>query len=339
MPACCILSFSAFSFRIENWQAGTGSLPHGGLDAAASSFYCTMYLVHISGQTMFVHVDPSNGIAIYDQIVRQVKFAVASEALKPGNLVPSVRELARDLTVNPNTVARAYRELQVDNVLQPLRGTGLEVTAAAPKHCRDDRISLLIRRGCAACSWKRGKAAWIARRSASLPKTNWPGSSRRRKAHDGEIPRLPFRSVTSPSTSNESSPSTMFRFRPEPGVVVALLGENGAGKTTAIRILLGLVEPDARPGDRAGARQPPARARNPPPRGLRPRPAGPLRLDDGRGGGLVRRRLLSPRLSNAVTTIWPNTSSCRPIARSRTSRRGCGPRSRSRWRWRTSRSC
>ena len=92
---------------------------------------------------MFVHVDPSNGIAIYDQIVRHVKFAVASEALKPGNLVPSVRELARDLAVNPNTVARAYRELQVDNVLQPLRGTGLEVTASAPKRCRDDRISLL----------------------------------------------------------------------------------------------------------------------------------------------------------------------------------------------------
>jgi GntR family transcriptional regulator len=92
---------------------------------------------------MFMHVDPSNGIAIYNQIVRQVKFAVASEALKPGNLVPSVREMARDLTVNPNTVARAYRELQVDNVLQPLRGTGLEVTAAAYKKCRDDRAALI----------------------------------------------------------------------------------------------------------------------------------------------------------------------------------------------------
>jgi GntR family transcriptional regulator len=92
---------------------------------------------------MFVHVDPSNGIAIYDQIVRQVKFAVASEALKPGNLVPSVRELARDLAVNPNTVARAYRELQSDNVVQPLRGTGLEVTQSAPKQCRADRIALI----------------------------------------------------------------------------------------------------------------------------------------------------------------------------------------------------
>ncbi len=92
---------------------------------------------------MFVHVDPSNGIAIYDQIVRQVKFAVASDALKPGNLVPSVRELARDLTVNPNTVARAYRALQADNVLQPLRGTGLEITSAAPKKCHADRAALI----------------------------------------------------------------------------------------------------------------------------------------------------------------------------------------------------
>ena len=92
---------------------------------------------------MFVHVDPSNGIAIYDQVVRQVKFAVACDALKPGNLVPSVRELARDLTVNPNTVARAYRELQADNVLQPLRGTGLEITPAAPKKCLADRAALI----------------------------------------------------------------------------------------------------------------------------------------------------------------------------------------------------
>jgi GntR family transcriptional regulator len=92
---------------------------------------------------MFVHVDPSNGLAIYDQIVRQVKFAVASDALRPGNLVPSVRELARDLTVNPNTVARASRELQADNVLQALRGTGLEITSSAPRKCLADRAALI----------------------------------------------------------------------------------------------------------------------------------------------------------------------------------------------------
>jgi GntR family transcriptional regulator len=106
-------------------------------------YQCTIWLVHTVGALMFLHVDPSNGIAIYDQIVRQVKFAVASDALKPGNLVPSVREMARDLTVNPNTVARAYRELQADNVLQPLRGTGLEITTSAPKKCLADRAALI----------------------------------------------------------------------------------------------------------------------------------------------------------------------------------------------------
>ena len=58
---------------------------------------------------MFFRIDPSDGLAIYDQVVRQVKFAVAGEVVRVGELVPSVRELARELTINPNTVARAYR--------------------------------------------------------------------------------------------------------------------------------------------------------------------------------------------------------------------------------------
>ena len=78
---------------------------------------------------MFLNINPSNGIAIYDQIVRQVKFAVAQGAVKPGNLVPSVREMARELAINPNTVARAYQQLQADRVLEQVRGMGLEVAA------------------------------------------------------------------------------------------------------------------------------------------------------------------------------------------------------------------
>jgi GntR family transcriptional regulator len=92
---------------------------------------------------MFVDIEFSDGLAIYEQIVRQVKFAVAGGALKPGELVPSVRELARELTVNPNTVARAYRELQTDRVLDPVRGTGLEVAAGATERCRSERLKLI----------------------------------------------------------------------------------------------------------------------------------------------------------------------------------------------------
>lgn len=92
---------------------------------------------------MLLHIDPSNGLPIYDQINRQIKFAVANGALRSGELVPSVRELAQRIAVNPNTVARAYRDLQTDGVLETLRGEGLRVTKTAPESCRSDRQSLL----------------------------------------------------------------------------------------------------------------------------------------------------------------------------------------------------
>jgi len=84
---------------------------------------------------MFFQIDPSNGLAIYDQVVRQIKFAIAGGALKAGELIPSVRELARELAINPNTVARAYRCLQDEGVLEPVRGQGLAVTAGACERC------------------------------------------------------------------------------------------------------------------------------------------------------------------------------------------------------------
>jgi DNA-binding transcriptional regulator YhcF (GntR family) len=92
---------------------------------------------------MLLHVEVGNGLAVYDQIVRQVKFAVADGALRSGELVPSVRELARDLAINPNTVARAYRQLQDDGVLEPVRGTGLSIAAAARRQCQSERSKLI----------------------------------------------------------------------------------------------------------------------------------------------------------------------------------------------------
>ena len=95
---------------------------------------------------MFFQIDSSGGLAIYDQIARQIKFAIAGEALRAGDLVPSVRELARELAINPNTVARAYRELQAEGILEPVRGTGLAVVAGAAKRCCQQRAELLRQR-------------------------------------------------------------------------------------------------------------------------------------------------------------------------------------------------
>jgi GntR family transcriptional regulator len=92
---------------------------------------------------MLLHVDVRNGLAVYDQIVRQVKFAVADGALRTGDLVPSVRELARELAINPNTVARAYRQLQDDGVVETVRGTGLAIAATARRQCQAERTKLI----------------------------------------------------------------------------------------------------------------------------------------------------------------------------------------------------
>src|SRR6185312_14443956 len=92
---------------------------------------------------MFFQIDPHNGLAIYEQIVRQIKFAVAGGVLRSGELVPSVRELARELAINPNTIARAYRQLQDDRVLESVRGTGLEVAGGAAERCRNERLKLI----------------------------------------------------------------------------------------------------------------------------------------------------------------------------------------------------
>lgn len=95
---------------------------------------------------MFFSIEPNNGVAIYDQIVRQVKFAIAEGTLRPGQLVPSVRALSQQLTINPNTINRAFQQLQADGVLESLRGRGLAVRADAAAGCVSARRSLIADR-------------------------------------------------------------------------------------------------------------------------------------------------------------------------------------------------
>ena len=75
-----------------------------------------------------------------------MKFAVAGGVLRPGDLVPSVRELSKQLVVNPNTVARAYRDLQAEGLLESVRGMGLEVAEGAVERCRAARREIVRQR-------------------------------------------------------------------------------------------------------------------------------------------------------------------------------------------------
>ncbi|MDE2481321.1 MAG: GntR family transcriptional regulator [bacterium] len=69
-------------------------------------------------------VDPRSGVPIYLQVIEQVKRSVALGILAAGEQLPTVKQLALDLTINPNTVAKAYRELERDGVIETSPGRG-----------------------------------------------------------------------------------------------------------------------------------------------------------------------------------------------------------------------
>ncbi|MDI6784193.1 MAG: GntR family transcriptional regulator [bacterium] len=77
---------------------------------------------------MYINIDPSSGYPIYLQIINQIKYSIAMEAIKSGDRLPSVRELASQLRVNPNTVAKAYTELEREGIVFTKRGEGTFVS-------------------------------------------------------------------------------------------------------------------------------------------------------------------------------------------------------------------
>ena len=83
---------------------------------------------------------------IYGQIADRVKFAVAGGVLRPGDLVPSVRELSKQLVVNPNTVARAYRDLQTEGLLESVRGWVCRWPRGRVDRCRAARREMVRQR-------------------------------------------------------------------------------------------------------------------------------------------------------------------------------------------------
>ena len=85
------------------------------------------------------HVRPDSGEPIYVQLVRQIKHAVATGALAHGDQLPSVRQLAGELVVNPNTIVRAYRELEHAGLLEGVPGRGWYVTYGKSKLRDEER--------------------------------------------------------------------------------------------------------------------------------------------------------------------------------------------------------
>lgn len=92
---------------------------------------------------MLVHVNSSSGLPLYLQIESQLKHAMAAGALKQGDSLPSVRKMASDLRINPNTVARAYQNLERDGVIRTVPGGGTYVADNMPGLLKTEKLKRL----------------------------------------------------------------------------------------------------------------------------------------------------------------------------------------------------
>jgi GntR family transcriptional regulator len=92
---------------------------------------------------MRINIDPYSGEAIYRQIVEQIKFMSASGALAPGYQLPSIRNLARDLGINPRTVVRAYEELEHAGLVVSRQGQGVFISTGPEALPSQTRAKLL----------------------------------------------------------------------------------------------------------------------------------------------------------------------------------------------------
>jgi GntR family transcriptional regulator len=92
---------------------------------------------------MLVRVNSSSGLPLYLQIESQLKHAVAAGALRQGDALPSVRKLASDLRINPNTVARAYQDLERDGMIRTVPGGGTYVADNVPGLLKAEKLKRL----------------------------------------------------------------------------------------------------------------------------------------------------------------------------------------------------
>ena len=95
---------------------------------------------------MQLHVSTGDGVPIYLQIANQVKYMVASGRLLPGNEIPPIRVLAHQLLVNPNTVARAYLELEREGIVQKRHGSGTYISDTGSPLAQKEKLKILSER-------------------------------------------------------------------------------------------------------------------------------------------------------------------------------------------------
>jgi GntR family transcriptional regulator len=93
-----------------------------------------------------IRIDPADGVPIYRQIVNQIRYVVASGLLEPGDELPTIRALALQLKVTPNTIVKAYEELERAGVLEKRHGSGTFVSGASTRLADRERRRIIEQR-------------------------------------------------------------------------------------------------------------------------------------------------------------------------------------------------
>src|SRR6188474_3470082 len=89
---------------------------------------------------MLFRPNPASGVPIYLQLMEQVKHSIETGALRPGDQLPGIRPLAEELVIYPNTVAKAYRELEHEGIIELRQGAGAFVSDKAPTKKDADKL-------------------------------------------------------------------------------------------------------------------------------------------------------------------------------------------------------
>ncbi|MDR0655557.1 MAG: GntR family transcriptional regulator [Treponema sp.] len=85
-------------------------------------------------------LDPANGVPIYRQIIQQIEYGILSGRMKSGDRLPTIRSLAVNLKINPNTIAKAYNELEIKGILATQVGSGTYISDKKPELEEDARL-------------------------------------------------------------------------------------------------------------------------------------------------------------------------------------------------------
>jgi ABC-2 type transport system ATP-binding protein len=196
---------------------------------------------------MAFYIDTSSRLPIYQQLVQQVREAIARGELKPEESLPSVRQLSRDLVINPNTVARAYTELERDGLLVSRPGRGIYV--AQPRNdltraARDRRLTEQLDRWLTEAVHLGFSAEQVLRLVAvRVERFQWQAGGAAGK-EDFSVMDDAIRTYRLTKYYGGRKVVDSLDLCVPRGSVYGLLGRNGAGKSTTLKMITGMVQPD-----------------------------------------------------------------------------------------------